>query len=73
MKYMADKTDGQSMVCIMTNDVTGLFHGVRLEQSTDDNGNMSWIERYATMGYDTVEAARSHVYILYPDADQIIL
>jgi len=73
MKYMANATDGQSMMCIMTNDLTGLFHGVRLEQSIDDGGNMAWTERYATKGYDTIEAARSHIVILYPDAEEIIL
>lgn len=65
--------DGRSILCIMKNDFTDLFHGVRLNRSIDDDGNTLWKERYATKGYDTVEAARSHIAILFPDVEEIIL
>ena len=70
---MKHTVDGQSVICIMSNDMTGLFHGVRLEQATDDGGNTTWTERYATKGYDTIEAARSHIALLYPDVEEIML
>lgn len=62
------KTQGTGgyFTCVARNKETGEFHGLYFTHHVDADGSQFWKEEFRTSGYETEDAAKGHIDLLYP-------